>query len=136
MELFYISVLPYWYKAATSGIIPKTRNTLVSSRVVRWSVGLVTVRARVRFLRTGDNIKNFFVNTDRREHLCSFSEAEAREIGISCTNFIRRSSMCWLLAYFLVLIQNELRVICDWSKICTCLFSTPPPPLQYLLAHL
>ena len=46
------------------------------------------------------------------------------------------SYMWWLLIYFLVLIQNELRVICDWLNVlvCPCLFSGPLRP--YLLAHL
>ena len=34
--------------------------------------------------------------------------------------------MCWLLTYFLVRIQNKLRVICDWEKVCPCLFSGAP----------
>ena len=42
--------------------------------------------------------------------------------------------MCWLLTYFLVLIQDEFRVICDWWKVCPCLFSESLLP--HLHAHL
>ena len=50
--------------------------------------------------------------------------------------FPRRSScMCWLLTYSLVLIQNELEVIYDWSKSMPMFFSGGPL-LPYLLVHL
>ena len=44
----------------------------------------------------------------------SFSFIEWESSGSACTKHsFRRSCMCWSLTYFLVLIQNELRVICD-----------------------
>ena len=30
--------------------------------------------------------------------------------------------MCWLLTYFFILIQNELRVVCNCQKLCPFLF--------------
>ena len=47
----------------------------------------------------------------------------------------RRNWMCLCLTYFLVLIQNELRVICDWLKSMR-MFTSLGPLLHYLLAHL
>ena len=42
--------------------------------------------------------------------------------------FFRRSCMCWLLTYFLILVQKQSRIICNWQKLCSCLFSGPLQP--------
>ena len=47
-----------------------------------------------------------------------------REIIVTFHLF-RGGWMRWLLTYFLALIQNKLRVNCDWLKVCSCLFGAP-----------
>ena len=45
----------------------------------------------------------------------------------SQTFFSRHSCMCWFLTYFLVLIKNKVRVICDHSLSCRSCFSKIRP---------
>ena len=72
----------------------------------------------------------------KRSKFAFFTRRKILFVGPSdSSRAFRRRYMCWLLTYFLVLIQNEFRVICDWlKKICSCLFVGPKLP--YLFAQL